>query len=81
MADVGVCFVVDEDLRFEIAEILVCSILFVKAMDTHTNDVKVLHETFVIKVKGSLAINAKALHETFFVEVTDSNLVWERTQQ
>jgi hypothetical protein len=51
------------------------SILFVKATDTHTNNVKVLHETFVVNVKGSLAIKAKALHETFFVEVTDSNFV------
>ncbi len=50
-------------------------------MDTHTNDAKVLHETFVVKVTGSLAINAKALHETFFDDVTDSNPVWERTQQ
>ncbi len=57
------------------------SILFVKATDTHTNDAKVFHETFVVKVMGSLAINAKALHETFFVEVTDSYPVWELTQQ
>jgi hypothetical protein len=48
LADVGVCFVVDEDLTFEITEES-ASILFVKATDTHTNDAKVLHETFVMK--------------------------------
>ncbi len=49
------------------------SILFVKATDTHTNDVKVLHETFVMKVMGSRANNTKVLHETFVVKVTDSH--------
>jgi hypothetical protein len=38
-------------------------ILFVKATGTHTNDAKVLHETFVAKVTGSLANNAKALNK------------------
>jgi hypothetical protein len=46
-------------------------ISFVKATSTHTNDAKVLHETFVAKITGSLANNAKALNETFFAEVTD----------
>jgi hypothetical protein len=49
--------------------------LFVEAMGVHTNNVKMLHETFVVKVMGSLANNAKALNETFFAEVTDSNPV------
>jgi hypothetical protein len=45
-------------------------ILFVKAMDTHTHDVKVLHETFVVEITGSNANNAKAWRETFGVEDT-----------
>ncbi len=44
-------------------------------MSTHTNNVKVLHETFVVKVTGSCANNAKALHESLFAEVTCSNPV------
>jgi hypothetical protein len=44
-------------------------------MGSHTNNAKVLHETFVAKVTGSRVNNAKTLHETFFVEVTDSNPV------
>ena len=46
---------------------------FSEVTDSHTNDAKVLHETFVVKVMGSHINNAKTLHETFFVEVTDSN--------
>jgi hypothetical protein len=50
-------------------------ICFVEVMGSHTNNTKVLHETFVVKVTGSRANNAKVLHETFSVEVTDSNPV------
>ncbi len=56
-------------------------IYFVKATGTHTNDAKVFHDFFVAKIVGSLTNNAKALNETFFAEVTDSNPVWEWTQQ
>ena len=48
---------------------------FVEVTGLHTNDAKVLHETFVVKVTGSRVNNAKTLHETVFVEVTDSNPV------
>ncbi len=48
---------------------------FAEVIDSHTNNAKVLHETFVVKVMGSCANNTKALHETFVVEVTDSNPV------
>jgi hypothetical protein len=50
-------------------------IMYVEVTGSHTNNAKVLHETFVVKVMGSRTSNAKALHETFFVEVTDSNPV------
>ncbi len=56
-------------------------IWIVEVMGLHTNDAKVLHETFVVKVMGSRSNNAKVPHKTFFVEVTDSNPVWEWTQQ
>jgi hypothetical protein len=44
-------------------------------MGSHTNNLEVFHETFVMKVTGSRANNTKALHETFVVEVTDSKPV------
>jgi hypothetical protein len=44
-------------------------------MCTHTNEVKVFHETYVVKETGSVAYNAKALHETLFAKVTGSNPV------
>ena len=53
----------------------------VKVTDSRTNNVKTLHETFVDEVMGSHANKVKTLHETFFDEVTDSNPVWEWTQQ
>jgi hypothetical protein len=46
---------------------------FAEVTDSHTNNAKVLHETFVVKVTGSCPNNTKALHETFVVKVTDSH--------
>ena len=43
-------------------------------MGAHTNDAKVLHGTFAVKVMGARANITKALHETILLEVTDSNL-------
>jgi hypothetical protein len=75
ISEIRVCFNVSEDFRLETTEIQVCWILFIRAKGTHTNNVKVLHETFVVKVTSLITNNAKALNETFFVEVTDSNPV------
>jgi hypothetical protein len=44
---------------------------FAEVTDSHTNDAKVLHETFDVKVTGSRANNTKALHETFVEKVMD----------
>ncbi len=79
LKDKALLFETDAATNLNVAEDLSRLIWFVEVMGSHTNNAKVLHETFVAKVTGSRVNNAKTLHETFFVEVTDSNPVWEWT--
>ena len=50
-------------------------ICFVEVTGSHTNDVKVLDETLVVKVTVPRANNVKTLHETFVDEVTGSHTI------
>jgi hypothetical protein len=81
LKDKALLFEMDAATNLNVAEDLSQLIWFVEVAHSHTNDAKVLHKTYVMKVMGSHVNNAKRLHETFFVEVTDSNPVWEQTQQ
>ncbi len=71
--DEALFFEKDATTNLNVAEDLSQLIWFVEVTGSHTNDAKVLHETFVVKVTGSRANNTKALHETFVVKVTDSH--------
>jgi hypothetical protein len=73
LKDKALLFETDVTTDLNLAEDLSRLNWFVEVMGAHTSDVKVLHETLVVKVTGSHASNAKTLHETFFDKVTGSH--------
>ena len=90
LKDKALLFKMDATTNLNVAEDLSWLIWFVEVTGAHTNDVKVLRKTFVMKVTDSHTNNVKTLHETynakmlyetFIVKVTVSNPVWDWTQQ